>query len=186
MNSPNRRVITIAVALLLAGCGEGEPEDVKQWMQESAAGLKGRVPELPQIKPLPEVVYEPGQLVSPFSFEKLFAEDVKAARASLGSGPKPINPDAYPLSRVPLENIRMVGTLKTKGDLMALLSSDRDSPRKVRVGDYIGQNFGRVLAIHPQTERSEGEVVVKEMVLAKGVWVEREKRIAQPVQGEAR
>lgn len=178
--------ISTLLALSLTGCGDGEPQDIKEWMQQSSAGLKGHVPELPQIKPLPEVVYEPGQLVSPFSFEKLFAEDVKLAKASMGSGPKPINPDAYPLSRVPLENIRMVGTLRVKADVIALLSADRDAPRKVRVGDYIGQNFGRVAAIHPQTERSEGEVVVKEMVLEKGVWVERDNRIAQPVQGEAR
>lgn len=186
MNSPNRRVITIAVALLLAGCGEGEPEDVKQWMQESAAGLKGRVPELPQIKPLPEVVYEPGQLVSPFSFEKLFAEEARLSKASLGNGPKPVNPDAHPLTKAALENIRMVGTLSIKGEIHALLVSDRDTPRKVKVGDFIGQNFGRVVAIHQQTERSDGETVVKEMILEKGVWVERDNRIVQPVQGEVR
>lgn len=177
-------IASAGIALSLAACGSGEPQDIKEWMQTSSAGLKGHVPELPQIKPQPEVVYAPGQLASPFSFEKLFAEDVRLAKSGLGNGLKPVNPDAFPLSKVPLENIRMIGTLKLKTDTIALLTADRDAPRQIKVGDYVGQNFGRVIAIHPQTERSEGEVVVKEMVLEKGTWVERTSRIAQPVQGE--
>ena len=173
------------VALTLAGCGSDEPEDVREWMRTNSANLKGKIPDLPQIKPLPAVAYDPGDLPSPFVPEKLVGAELKSMSKSLDANRslRASNPDAYPLARVPLENIRMIGTLTVGKDTVAVVATDRDSPRQIKVGDYIGQNFGRVTAIHPASDSGDGEIELTEMVLDKGGWVERANRITQPLQG---
>lgn len=178
--------------LLLAGCGSDEPEDVREWMAESAKTMKGKVPDLPQIQPLPVINYDPGELSQPFSSDKLFAQEAKTAQEGPNGGPKSINSDAYPLTRVPLESIRLIGTMiidKPVGkavvkEKVAIVQSERDTPRPVRVGDYLGQNKGRVTAIKLSTTQEDGEILVKETVFEKGVWVERESRVTTPGQGD--
>jgi len=174
--------LCMAGIVVLAGCGTGEPQDVRVWMEENAKGLRGKVPDLPEIKPLPVIAYEPGELAAPFSVDKLLA--AAASGPAKGGGPKPVNPDAYPLTRVPLESLRLIGTLNVGGKTVAIVAAERDSPLKINVGDYLGQNNGRVVAIHPASGANDGEVVVKEQVLDKGVWVERENRVTLAGQGE--
>lgn len=167
--------------LALAGCGDEEPEDIRQWMNESTKDMRGKVPPLPEIKALPAISYEPGEIISPFALEKLFADEVNAARNNLA---KKVNSDAYPLARVPLETIRLLGTLTVGSQIIAVVSSAGDVPRRVKLGDYIGQNGGRIVAIHPATEKSDAEIVIKETVQEKASWVERESRITSTGQGD--
>jgi type IV pilus assembly protein PilP len=62
----------------------------------------------------------------------------------------------------------MVGSLRRGGVNVALLRADT-ALHQVHVGNYIGQNFGRVLQI------SESEVAIREVVQdAAGDWVQRD------------
>lgn len=175
----------IALTLILAGCGSDEPEDVREWMRTNSANLKGKIPDLPQIKPLPAVVYEPGDLASPFVPEKLIGAEQKSLANSTSRMRDQManNPDAYPLTRVPLENIRMIGTLSIGKNVVGVVATDRDAPRQVKIGDYIGQNHGRISAIHEASDSGDGEIEVIESVLDKGSWVERTNRITQQTTG---
>jgi type IV pilus assembly protein PilP len=61
----------------------------------------------------------------------------------------------------------MVGSVSKRGQPIALLQVDR-LLYSVKVGDYIGQNYGRVVAI------TETELTLREVVQdAAGEWVER-------------
>lgn len=170
--------------ILLAGCEGEEPEDVRAWMTESAKDLKGRVPVLPEIKALPAISYEPGDVIPPFAIEKLFADEVRLAQLGRLGGAKQINLDAYPLARVPLETIRLLGTIVIGNQVIAVVSTGGDAPRRAKVGDYIGQNNGRILSIRPTTNKNDAEVLIRETVQEKGSWVEREARITSSGQGE--
>lgn len=181
-----RLIGLLLVPMLLVACGGGEPEDVRAWMRESAKDLKARIPALPQIKPLEVLAFEPGDVVSPFAPEKALGDSGAAVSGPKAPGAKNINPDAYPLVRVPTEAIRLIGTMVIGKELVALVAAERDFPRRVRVGDYIGQNGGRVMAIRPATDRSEAEVLIRESVLEKGLWVERENRLTAPSQGDSK
>jgi type IV pilus assembly protein PilP len=65
----------------------------------------------------------------------------------------------------------MVGTLRQGKDSVALVDAAGQT-YMVRVGSYIGQNFGQVVGI------TETEVQVKELVQdAAGEWVERPARL---------
>lgn len=174
--------LLLPMCLLLLGCEGEEPEDIRAWMTESAKNMQGKVPPLPEMKALPAISYEPGEIIQPFATEKLFADEL---RASAKNGPaKQINTDAHPLAKVPLETVRLLGTLTLGNQIIALVSSGGNVTRQVRVGDYVGQNGGRIIAIRPSTEKSEAEILIRETVQEKASWVERESRISSTGQGE--
>ena len=72
-----------------------------------------------------------------------------------------------PLEAFPLDAMTMVGSLNRSGQLVALVKVD-SLLHQVRVGNHLGQNYGRVNKI------SENEVVLREIVQdAAGEWIER-------------
>lgn len=176
-------VVIAATSSLLTGCGNSDHGDVRAWMLEASKDLRGHVPDLPQIKPLDVKPYEPGDLLSPFTSEKVVSGGiVSGAQISRTGGPAPLNPDIYPLIKVPLETIRFVGTIIVDKDIRALVQVEREPVRQVRIGEYMGQNHGRVLRIEPASGDSSGQVLLKEKLFDKGVWVERD--TVFPAQGK--
>lgn len=72
-----------------------------------------------------------------------------------------------PLEAYPLESLKMVGVLMQNKVVHALVQVDK-SLYQVKVGNYMGQDFGVVTAI------SESEVTLRELVEdMNGDWVER-------------
>jgi type IV pilus assembly protein PilP len=144
-------------------------------MQEASKDMRPHIPELPQIKPLEVKPYEPGDLIAPFAVDKVVSGGIGAgAQVARAGGPPPLNPDAFPLTKVPLEAIRFVGTIIVDKEVRALVQIEREPIRQVRVGEYMGQNHGRVLKIEPSGNESTGDIVLKEKLLDKGAWIERE------------
>lgn len=164
MHKPMKPAILLLATTLLAACGGEQHGDLKQWMHESTKDLKGKVPPLPEIKPFPVVAYEAGELVDPFNPRKI--EPERKQKSSAGVQPD-MNRRREPLESYPLETLRMVGTLMQGKRVHALVQSDK-TLHQVRVGNYLGQNFGVV------TKISESEVALKELIQdASGDWVER-------------
>ena len=63
----------------------------------------------------------------------------------------------------------MVGVLKQKGEVFAIIKTPENTIYRVRSGNYLGQNFGRVLAV------TDTEVKLKEtMQDSAGDWTERD------------
>lgn len=182
-----RLLWSLFLSVLLFGCGSGNHEDIREWMKENSKDLRGKVQTLPEIKPPPVLDYNPGDLASPFSTDKIFAADIVAGSGRIGlpsGGPKPLNPDAYPMTKYPLEAIRFLGTIVVNKELRALVAGDRDPVRQVRVGDYLGQNFGKVVQIEPPKDDSLGRILLKETVLDKGIWTERDARLPPQDKGD--
>ena len=158
-------VLIFLVSLLLGACGGNEHQDIKQWMQESSKGLQGRVPPLPQIRPFPIVSYDAADLLDPFTSSKIEPE---RKPNTTGGGIKPdFDRRKEPLESYPLESLKMVGLLQ-KGKMMHAIILAGAAAHQVKVGNYVGQNFGIV------TEITDGEVRIKELVQdSAGDWVER-------------
>ena len=168
-------LLIVVTSSLLTSCGDREHGDVQAWMREVSKDLRGHIPELPQIKPLDIKPFEPGALISPFSSEKVVSGGLgTAARTASIGGPQPLNPDAYPMTKVPLESIRFLGTIIVDKDVRALVQIDREPVRQVRLGDYLGQNHGRIQKIEPSTANSSGLLLLKERLFDKGIWIDRD------------
>ncbi len=138
-------------------------------MSESTKDLKGKVSALPEIKPFPVVAYESASLVSPFAASRI--EPDKRANAT-GVGPRPdLNRRKEPLEAYPLESLKMVGSLMQGNSKQAIVQADK-TVYQIKVGNYMGQNFGVV------TNVTESEVTLKELVEdANGDWSERTSKL---------
>lgn len=148
-----KRTLLIVSCASLVACGGGEHEDLRQWMKDATKDLKGRVPPLPEIKPYPIIGYEAGDSTDPFKPSKIEPEKKQG-----GGGLQPdLNRRKEPLEAYPLESLKMVGTLMKGKMVHALIQADKNI-YQVKMGNYMGQNFGIV------TNIAEGEVVLKELV----------------------
>ncbi|HMS78402.1 MAG TPA: pilus assembly protein PilP [Burkholderiaceae bacterium] len=176
--SPVRGLATLglaAAAALLAGC-EADRSELQTWMDETRRNTPTVTEKISEPKKFEPFVYQAADEIDPFSATKMrVAGATVAGRASSG-----LQPDAgrrrEPLESFPLDNLKMVGNLRQGATNVALLQADA-AVYQVRVGNYVGQNFGRVLKI------SENEVAIRETVQdAAGDWVERDTALQLQVQ----
>jgi type IV pilus assembly protein PilP len=148
-----------------AGCSTAEHEDLKGWMNEQAKGMKGKVPPLPEIKPFPVVSYEAEKALSPFSGGKvLTAEMAKDQSTPASDRPK------QPLESFLLEDLQVTGVLFDGKSYIAIVQTPRpNKPKYVRVGEFMGQNFGKVVGIdHCQVR------IIETVKDTNGAWTDRE------------
>lgn len=159
------------VLIALSGCGDGGVQEVKAWMDDVRRQTPVSVQKIPEPKTFTPFAYGGKEEVDPFSPVKLSAALAKMQ----GSGNSIVKPNLErrkePLENYPLDTIRMVGTLERPGVSYALLQVDK-SIFQVKVGNYIGQNFGMI------TKITESEVELKEIVRdPAGEWVERKAKL---------
>ncbi|MDY0071077.1 MAG: pilus assembly protein PilP [Thauera sp.] len=162
-------------ALALAACSGGEPDDIRSWMQQQAKGMRGAVKPLPEIRPFPLVEYLGAELDDPFRQGRMQVEKVAniALRPNLDRRKEPL--EAYPL-----ESLRMVGVLSQGGSNHALVNADQNL-HQVRVGSYMGQDYGIVTAI------SDTAIHLRELIQdPQGDWVENERTLTLQEQQETK
>ena len=158
------QIIILALACSgLASCGGEQYSDLKQFVKESDNLPHGRVPPLPDVKPYEPFAYDAYNLVDPFKPRK-----IEPPKNSTG-GPQPdLNRRKEPLEAYPVENLRMVGMLQQGKINYALVKSPDNNLFRVKVGNYMGQNFGLI------TEITESTIKLKEIVQdSVGDWTER-------------
>jgi type IV pilus assembly protein PilP len=161
-----RRTGLALAALLLAACGGGEQQDLEAWIKEQDNMPRPRIEPLPEVKPFEAFSYaaDTDGLTDPFKPRK-----IEAPKQTADSGIRPdLNRPREPLEAYPLENLRMVGTLSQKSAMFALIKTPDNNLFRVRKGNYLGQNFGRISDI------DEGNVKLTEIVQdGAGEWMER-------------
>ena len=160
-------LILVAAPLLLAGCGDSDVQEVRQWMRQVDASAHVAVQPLTEPKTFIPFAYASNDAVDPFSPNKLLAELAKAERSG-GGGLKPdLDRRKEVLESFPLDAVKMVGTIQKGGVNYALLQVDK-SVYQAQSGQHVGQNFGLITSV------TEGAVNIKEIVQdATGDWVER-------------
>jgi len=149
-----RRLLAVLFCFCLSSCGGNEHQDIKQWMNEATKDYKGTVTPLPQIKPFPLVAYEVADLVEPFRPSKIEPERKQGGGGGLQPDP---NRRKEPLEAYPLESLKMVGNIRQGNAFNALIQADKNV-YQVKVGNYMGQNFGVITGIN------DAEVTLKELV----------------------
>ncbi len=161
----------VCLAASLAGCGGGNETELTQELANLTRDAKGRVAPLPQMAPYQPPAYEARDLADPFSEKRIApANRIESGSSSAGASlaARQKSRPRQPLEAFPIESLKMVGTLTVKNQPNALIRLEQAIYR-VKVGDYIGQNMGRITAI------SLDEVTLRELVQdATGVWAERE------------
>ena len=169
MTALSRRVlvaVTAATAALVAGCS-GSNDELRQWMADTRKEMKPVTSTIAEPKVFEPFLYRDQTDIDPFDPGKV-ANALRALSAKSTSGLAPdVSRRRQPLEAYPLDTITMVGTLQRPNLRYALLRAD-NIVYQIKVGNYIGQNFGIVTRI------DENEVALKEVVQdAAGEWVER-------------
>ncbi|RPE67548.1 type IV pilus assembly protein PilP [Tibeticola sediminis] len=169
----DRWLASLGLALVwgLSGCSDGGPEDLQQWMREQRAQVKATVPPLPEPKKFSPQAYLGAGALDPFSRERL-AQALRAQGGNAASNAALVAPELNrrkePLESVPLDAMKMVGSLNRNGQPVALIKVD-NLIYQVRPGNYLGLNYGKIVKI------TETEVVLREIVQdAAGEWIERQ------------
>jgi type IV pilus assembly protein PilP len=150
---------------LLTGCGGEEFGDLRDFVKNSGADMRGKIEPPPNVK-----LYEPfayandANLTDPFKPRK-----PEASANGKGGGNQPdLNRPREALEEFPLESLKMVGYVYKAGVGFAVIRAPDGKLYQVKAGNYIGMNFGLIKKI------SDTEIVIKEEVQdSTGDWSER-------------
>ena len=154
------------VAVAIAGCS-AEQEELTQWMEQQRREVKPNVQPLSPPKKFTPQPYTALSGVEPFSNQKLTVALKQEARQPNSLLAAEINRRKEPREAYPLDSMSMVGSVVKAGRSYALLRVDA-LLYQVKQGDYLGQNYGKIIKI------SETDVALREIVQdAAGEWVER-------------
>ncbi|WP_408004272.1 type 4a pilus biogenesis lipoprotein PilP [Zestomonas carbonaria] len=159
------------ILLGLAGCGGGgDFSDLQAYMDEVRARPKGSIEPLPKFQPYEAFTYNASALRSPFQ------PPVKIDLTSRPKGSKEIKPDETRIKQFlegfNIETFEMVGTLSNTNGKYALVNG-AGGVHRVKVGDYLGRNNGRIVSI------DEARIEVVEIVPdGEGGWLERPRSLS--------
>lgn len=155
------RWTVLLLTFLLTACVQDEFADLRTFMAQTGQDGQHALEPLPQLKPVDEFQFRPGELPDPFKPRKM--------RPSEGTGgiQPDLNRQREYLENFPLDALRMVGTLQKAGQRYALIKTPDGSVNSVRTGNYLGQNYGLVVRI------TDSEVELREMLQdGAGAWTE--------------
>jgi type IV pilus assembly protein PilP len=160
-----------AVALLLAGCGDSNVREVRDWMAQVQKDTKPSVKPLREPKDFIPYAYNGKDSVDPFDANKLLAELARTAASANNPNRPDTNRPKELLENYPLDTMKMVGSMQKGGVVYGLLQIDK-ALYQVKSGMRVGQNFGLV------TRVNENAIDIREVVQdAGGDWVERMSRL---------
>ena len=163
-------VMLLACTVLAAGCTR-DMYDLEQWVEEMKRRPATRIEPLPQVKPYETFVYTAHDQRAPFTPSEPVRQQVDAGSGD-GVRPDPTRNREY-LEEFPLDTLRMVGTVTMGGTTYALIRTTDGAVHRVSVGNYLGQNHGRI------TDITEVQVSLIEIIPdGMGGWTERAAAVA--------
>ena len=156
-----RSVLLSAVALLVA-CSGNQHGDLEAYVGEVKSRPSGRIPALPEVKPYEIYAYQAHNYRDPFT---TYIDEIPAESAA--NRPN-VERKREALEQFPLDTLSFVGHLEKSGVRWGLIGAPDKSVYRVQVGNYLGKNYGEILAI------SETAIEIKEVIPdGAGGWVDR-------------
>ncbi len=175
--------LLVALAFALTGCGSSDMSDLQAYVAQVKKRPNPQVDPLPTITPVPPVNYccDPDNRRDPFKVNDANQDDNAIAdsgqKGIVCDTPEPnFNRQRFGLESMPLDSLMMVGTMSdTKGGLVGIVKDKSEIVYRVSVGQYVGQNFGRIEYISP------AKIEIVELKRDdRGCWVEFPASIALP------
>ena len=166
-NSATFRIAALLTAGAILSACAADQDELQQWMEVQKREVTPSVEPLSAPKKFNPQPYAALGAVEPFSTQKLTVALKQEARQPNSLLAAEINRRKEPLEAYPVDSMSMVGSVSRNGRPYALLRVD-SLLYQVKQGDYLGQNYGKILKI------SETDVAYREIVQdAAGEWIER-------------
>jgi len=139
-----KTIFLICCSAGLIGCGGSDFSDLQAFMDEVRSRPKGAIEPLPKVPAYEAFTYSAASLRSPFQ------PPVKVDTVSRAKGDPEIRPDETRVKQFlegfNIEVFEMVGSLSNESGFFALVSG-AGGVHRIKVGDYLGRNHGRVVAV---------------------------------------
>jgi type IV pilus assembly protein PilP len=165
-------ILLLALSGLVAACG-GRQDDLGRYIAEVKERPATPIPPIPPVRTYTPYKYEGLTGRDPFRQSNTEGAE-QVAQNNNSSGPKPdLQRTREYLERFELDTLLMVGTFEKGSSEWALIQDPDGVIHRVSVGNYLGQNHGKVGAI------TNDEVQLSEFI-ADGVggWLVRDASIA--------
>tara|TARA_R110002050_G_scaffold269917_2_gene412489 strand:- start:21783 stop:22322 length:540 start_codon:yes stop_codon:yes gene_type:complete len=154
-------IMPVFVAMTLSACQQ-EKQDLSTFVAEVKLRSHSEIAPIPVMKPYEKFIYLAAELRDPFvpTIIDLPSDEDKNAKLVVDNG---IHPDSQRLKEelefYSLSELVLVGTLEQESDgIWGLVRAPDGIIHRVQVGNYLGQNHGKVLTI------SDVDLTLKEII----------------------
>lgn len=145
----SKKYLPVLISLMLVGCGS--QQSVTEYVNQVKKNAKPKVDEIAPAQEMQKVAYNAGELRSPFKGSKIAtfeSDQIMQNGKVIVQKPRPdANRVREYLERYSIAEFIMVGTLSKKGITWGLVQDQTGIVHAVKIGDYIGENSGRVIGI---------------------------------------
>lgn len=129
--------------------GFSSKSEVKQFIQNIKARKPKLMQSLPEVKKFQSFQYSAQNLRNPFE-PFVTSVAIKLPPTVMGTGPDQ-NRIRELLESYPLDSLHMVGTISRQDASYALVKDRQGIVHRVGIGNYMGQNFGKIQKITDST-----------------------------------
>lgn len=161
-----RSLSGMLLLVLISACSSDQ-EEIQGWMnaeRNKQRPLEQAIQAPQKFKP---ETYAGAAAVDPFNEQKLTVVLKQNAAQPNSLVASELNRRKEPLEAFPLDSVKLVGSVKRNGVQFGLLKVD-NLLYQVKVGDYVGQNYGKIMKI------TETDISIREIVQdAVGEWADR-------------
>lgn len=162
-------ILPLSFALILAGCQSSSNEDLYAFMEQEKAQRGGRIDPLPAYPPYVSVVYSAAGLRAPFEPPRTIV--LRQETGTPSAPPDNSRPPEY-LERFNFAELSVVGSINMNDVQWALITEENGTVHRVRIGNFLGQNHGKIVRI------DDTLVEVVEIVPdGQGGWIERPRSV---------
>lgn len=168
--SKNFMLLSSLACIAITGCTGSNQDELRQWMVDERNQTRPKVNPIPAPKQFKPEAYLNSVEIEPFSNQKLtqaLKRESSQATSNGGLVSAELLRRKEPLEAFPVDSMALVGSILKAGQPVALVRVD-SLLYQVKLGNYLGQNYGRV------TKITETEIVLREIIQdAIGEWIER-------------
>ncbi|GHA98695.1 pilus assembly protein PilP [Modicisalibacter luteus] len=160
--------LALGIVIGLTACSDAELDSLDQRLIAMRDSPTGKVAPLPEAPVYRAVTYDQAGLRSPFLPERPEPEETPAGENLAPDLTRPRDP----LEAYPLDELTLVGTLQIDGRRSALVRDPEGQVHRAYLGDYLGTDFGRIVAI------TEASLQLVEVVTnGQRGWIERSRTL---------
>lgn len=161
--------LSVGLVSVLTACSQGSGfSDIDEFMAEARAKPRGYVEPLPEFKAYEAFSYSAADRRAPFE-PPIDVQLTMIDERPVSDVEPDLNRPREVLENFDLKALEMVGTLQgASGSLFALIADGAGGVHRVRSGNHMGQNYGRIVGV------SVTLIELIEIVPdGRGGWVER-------------
>jgi len=146
-------VASVTLGVSLTGCIQ-DTSDLDVYFEKHRAKQAKAIDPIPEVKPYLRYVY-PVNEKDPFDVSMLAPSEVPVVESGVQVDTTRVKEF---LEGFPLDGLEMVGTVNKDEQLWALIKIPDGGVQSVKAGNYLGQNYGKILSV------SDAEIALSETV----------------------